>query len=207
MPPTLFIKLLATDYPVLSLSLCLSPLADRTAVPGMNEMHVDIKKHLDETLKASCQSLKYSAVQYLLGPLEGFLAKVTAFLGEAPPLVFSSVSSPMLGSDIPVYRGGGISGGGGGSHENLDDHAGASNLTGEEATIPSHLRDNLKKQQFVKVDRVHSLLTSVLQTCLEAKPQFAAMVKVSPPLSLSHLPLPCPSLSSRSMSITPSPER
>lgn len=47
----------------------------------MSELHVDIKKHMDETLKASCQSLKYSSVQFLLGPLESFLAKVTAFLG------------------------------------------------------------------------------------------------------------------------------
>jgi hypothetical protein len=55
---------------------------------GMSELHIDIKKHMDETLKASCQSLKYSAVQYLLGPLETFLAKVTAFLGLLLLLLF-----------------------------------------------------------------------------------------------------------------------
>lgn len=59
---------------------------------GMNELHLDIKKHMDETLKSSCQSLKYSSVQFLLGPLEAFLAKVTAFIGMNGEISFLKLS-------------------------------------------------------------------------------------------------------------------
>ena len=57
-------------------------------LPGMQESHVDVKKKMDDNLKSSCQALKYSAMHFLLGPLEGFLAKVSAFIG----------------TDIPLYR-------------------------------------------------------------------------------------------------------
>jgi hypothetical protein len=105
---------------------------------------------MDETLKASCQALKLSALHFLLGPLEGFLAKVTAFLG----------------GDIPVYRG-----------DAADDSSSAYN--GDEVTLPAADRDNLKKQQFVKPERIQSVLSQAISTCIEAKPQFAEMTKVT----------------------------
>ena len=55
-------------------------------LPGMYESHVDVKKKMDEHLKASCQALKYSAMHFLLGPVESFLAKVSAFIGSEIPL-------------------------------------------------------------------------------------------------------------------------
>lgn len=55
-------------------------------LPGVYESHIDIQKRMEEHLKASCQALKYSAVHFLLGPLESFLAKVSAFIGSEIPL-------------------------------------------------------------------------------------------------------------------------
>lgn len=121
----------------------------------MHESHVDVKKRMDETLKASCQALKISALHFLLGPLEGFLAKVTAFLG----------------GDIPVYRGNNEDSSGGSSE-------GGVTYTGDEVTLAPADRDNLKKQQFVKPDRIQSVLSSAISTCIEAKPHFATMAKV-----------------------------
>jgi hypothetical protein len=55
-------------------------------LPGMHEAHVDVKKKMDEHLKAACQALKYSSIHFLLGPMESFLAKVSAFIGVEIPL-------------------------------------------------------------------------------------------------------------------------
>jgi len=55
-------------------------------LPGVYESHVDVQKRMDEHLKSSCQALKYSALHFLLGPLESFLAKVSAFIGSEIPL-------------------------------------------------------------------------------------------------------------------------
>ena len=55
-------------------------------LPGMYESHIDVKKKMDEHLKTSCQALKYSAIHFLLGPLESFLAKVSAFIAAEIPL-------------------------------------------------------------------------------------------------------------------------
>ncbi len=58
----------------------------RDGLPGMYESQVDVKKKMDEHLKASCQALKLSAIHFLLGPLESFLAKVSAFINSEIPL-------------------------------------------------------------------------------------------------------------------------
>lgn len=62
-------------------------------VPGMHETEIDAKRDLDNVLKTACSSMKQSAIKTLLGPLDGFLAKVTAFIGDIPI------------SDIPERRG------------------------------------------------------------------------------------------------------
>lgn len=124
---------------------------------GMNELHIDIKKHLDESLKSSCQSLKYSTIQYILGPLESFLAKVVAFIG----------------CEIPVYRGQ--------SNQDIDDNNSDKNqqeYNGQDAFIPATLRETLKKQQFIKPERIQSLLKNVLEIYNETKPTFISLLKV-----------------------------
>eukprot|EP01041_Mallomonas_annulata_P006587 gene6587-13326_t len=56
----------------------------REGLPGLRETQVDGKRELDVVLKNACASLKTSAVRTLLGTVEAFLAKVTAFVGEIP---------------------------------------------------------------------------------------------------------------------------
>jgi hypothetical protein len=53
-------------------------------LPALSEKQLDAKKDLDAALKTSCISLKSSALKMLVGPLDGFLAKVSAFAGEIP---------------------------------------------------------------------------------------------------------------------------
>jgi conserved oligomeric Golgi complex subunit 3 len=53
-------------------------------IPGMQETEIDAKRDLDNVLKSACSSMKQNAIKGLLGPLDSFLAKVTAFVGEIP---------------------------------------------------------------------------------------------------------------------------
>ena len=73
---------------------------------GMQETEVDAKRDLDNVLKTACSNMKQSAIKMLLGPLDGFLAKVTALVGEIPvadpsdrrggPFPFSSLPFPFI---------------------------------------------------------------------------------------------------------------
>jgi uncharacterized protein YoxC len=56
----------------------------QSGVPTMKEMSHDMKKELDNSLKKACFSLKVTAVKIVLGPLDGLLAKISAFIGEIP---------------------------------------------------------------------------------------------------------------------------
>lgn len=53
-------------------------------IPGMQETEIDAKRDLDNVLKSACSNMKQNALKVLLGPLDSFLAKVTAFVGEIP---------------------------------------------------------------------------------------------------------------------------
>jgi hypothetical protein len=53
-----------------------------SGIPNLNETEVDVKKNLDTMLKTACLALKESSLKMLLGPLNSFLAKVTAFIGD-----------------------------------------------------------------------------------------------------------------------------
>ena len=53
-------------------------------IPGLQEQEIDAKRDLDNVLKQACSSLKQNAVKMLLGPLDAFMAKVTAFVGDVP---------------------------------------------------------------------------------------------------------------------------
>ena len=55
----------------------------------MHETEVDAKRDLDGVLKGACSSLKHNAIKMLLGPLDAFLAKVTAYVGEIPLPIMS----------------------------------------------------------------------------------------------------------------------
>lgn len=53
-------------------------------IPGLQEQEIDAKRDLDNVLKQACSSLKQNAIKMLLGPMDAFMAKVTAFAGEVP---------------------------------------------------------------------------------------------------------------------------
>ena len=59
----------------------------REGLPGLTDCPIDAKKQLDDTLKTSCGLYRRSATHSLIGPLETFLAKVTAFVGEIVPII------------------------------------------------------------------------------------------------------------------------
>ena len=54
-------------------------------IPGLQEQEIDAKRDLDNVLKQACSSLKQNAIKMLLGPMDGFMAKVTAFAGGEVP--------------------------------------------------------------------------------------------------------------------------
>lgn len=65
-----------------------------------------------------------------------------------------------------MYRGGG-------------DGDGRGEVTGgDEVVLSPADRENLKKQQFVKPERINSVLSSAISMCIEAKPLLAEMTKV-----------------------------
>lgn len=66
----------------------------RSGLPRMQEMQIDAKKDLDNVLKSACFSLKHSAVKVLLGNIDAFLAKVTAFVGDIPISIEGSAADP-----------------------------------------------------------------------------------------------------------------
>jgi hypothetical protein len=66
----------------------------RSGLPRMHETQIDAKKELDNVLKSACFSLKHSAVKVLLGNIDAFLAKVTAFVGEIPISTEGSAADP-----------------------------------------------------------------------------------------------------------------
>jgi uncharacterized protein YoxC len=65
----------------------------QSGVPTMKELSHDMKKELDNSLKKACFSLKVTAVKIVLGPLDGLLAKISAFIGEIPYQTTTSAST------------------------------------------------------------------------------------------------------------------
>lgn len=134
-----------------------------TGLPGMNETHVDAKKDLDGVLKQACFSLKLSALKMLLGPLDGFLAKVTAFSGEIPTEVVESGGGYLAGG-----AGGGAAGGGG----------------AKVALLSAEAVNGLKNQAFVRPERIKEMLEGVQSMLVQTAPELKGVMKVSSELLL-----------------------
>ena len=90
----------------------------KEGLPGLQEDNVDAKRELDAILKAACSSLKINAVRMLLSGLDGWIAKITACIGDIPithdntsnidksRLVASANAPPSLPADhIALLRG------------------------------------------------------------------------------------------------------
>ena len=74
-------------------------------IPGMQETEIDAKRDLDNVLKSACSNMKVSAIKLLLGQVDTFLAKVTAFVGEIPVASpMDPVDSKPNVSEMPVFQ-------------------------------------------------------------------------------------------------------
>jgi hypothetical protein len=93
----------------------------------MQEMQVDAKKELDALLKSACFSLKDAAVKSLLGAIDGFLAKVTAFIGEIP--------ISYEGSTVDASRGAGLTAAASSSSRSISSSTSATTGTTGTATV------------------------------------------------------------------------
>jgi hypothetical protein len=126
----------------------------KSGIPGMQETQMDAKKDLDLVLKQACFSLKQSALKLLLGPLDNFLAKVTAFAGEIPTEAPSG--SGAAGADSSFLAAGG-------SHV---------------ALLSTEARANLKNQAFVKPERIKEILENAQSDLGQRVPELRAIMKV-----------------------------
>ncbi|CAM9813789.1 unnamed protein product, partial [Ectocarpus fasciculatus] len=124
----------------------------QNGVPELKVRQVDVRRELDITLKEACRLLRCSAVTLMLGPLESFLAKVSAFAGI----------------DIPTDLD---------SNDN-ESEANSVGLGQSETLLPSSVRATLKGQSFMKVDRVRTMLDSVMEVAVHKTPEMREMLQL-----------------------------
>ena len=104
----------------------------KEGLPGLQEDSVDAKLEMDTVLKVSCTSFKASSTRLLLGSLDGWLAKITACIG-----------------DVPI------------AHDNSSSSNANINTTGGINMPPPLPADQvalLKKQAFLRTDRIKEIL-------------------------------------------------
>lgn len=145
----------------------------REGIPNLQELHTDAKKELDGSLKKACIAFKLSAIKMLLGPLDTFMAKVAAFLGDAPFQALGSLDD----SDIvtPTFD----SDGGNESIASSSKSAPAS-LTGNRRTplLSTEAKNMLKGQAFIRPERIKEMLEQVQSILLQKMPEMKEMMKV-----------------------------
>ena len=125
-------------------------------VPELKTKQVDVRRDLDITLKESCRLLRCSAVTLMLGPLESFLAKVTAFAGIDIP----TASSEKTDNDT----------------DNNNRGIGAGGK--DEVLLPSSVRSTLKGQSFMRVERIKAMLDSVMEVAVQKTPEMKEMLQL-----------------------------
>eukprot|EP01039_Chlorochromonas_danica_P003267 gene3267-3580_t len=125
--------------------------------PSMTEHSVDMKKELDTAIKACCVSMKASACKLLLGPLDAFLAKVVAFIGDIPVDV-QTTPKGSTADGIGEVKGDRESSGRG-SNKSI------SLLSQEAQTL-------LKGQSFARADRMKEVLEQVQNLLVQRLPDF-----------------------------------
>ena len=139
----------------------------REGLPNIVEKEILIKKDLDLDLKNACQALKDSVLKKIFAGMDSFLAKIGAFAGD-----FATAASP---SPSPSASTG-----------SLSIPPGASN-SGQLPLLSAEARDSLKKQDFMKIERVREMLGNVQETVVLTAPEFMISMKVRPsPLWLDH---------------------
>jgi hypothetical protein len=143
----------------------------KQGLPTMQELHTDAKKELDEALRKSCLAFKSSAVKMLLGPLDAFLAKVSAFLGEIP---YQTGSGNVPTANTPTNMDSPLA-------EQEDSN---SNLTssGKRALktpiLTAEQKNLLKNQSFVRPERLKECLEQVQSLLVQRMPDVKELVKL-----------------------------
>ena len=125
-------------------------LLAREGLPNIIEKDILIKKDLDLDLKNACQTLKDSVLKKIFAGMDSFLAKIGAFAGD-----FSTSSSTSTSSLLPPQQ---------------------------NAPLPLlsvEAREILKKQDFMKMERVREMLGNVQETVVLTAPEFMTSMKVT----------------------------
>lgn len=130
-------------------------LLAREGLPNIIEKEVLIKKDLDLDLKNACQALKDSVLKKIFGGMDSFLAKIGAFIGDftSPNSAASSAPSTLATT-----------------------HHTANN--GQLPLLSQEAVESLKKQDFMKMERVRDMLGVVQETVVLAAPEFKVSMKV-----------------------------
>lgn len=137
-------------------------------IPAVHDAHIDVKRKMDENLKAACVSFKNSALDYLAAQLISFIAKISAFVG---------------GGEIPVYRGNTVENAVEVDPVNTVEACDVSSYNGQIAILPADMKKALTGQAFMKPDRLKAVLTSVADNLIIAQPNLNSMIKLYVPNS------------------------
>jgi len=137
----------------------------RAGLPRMSETQLDAKKQLDVVLKAACLALKTAAVKSLLGAMDVFLAKVTAFVGDIPMLDEETAADP-TGRASGSYN------------ANAASTATVSALVHRQVLLEPALAAQIKGQSFLRPERVKEMLESVQTVLLQRVPDLNAVMKL-----------------------------
>ena len=135
-------------------------------IPELKEKQIDTRRDLDFILKQSCSNLKLSILRNLIGPIDAFITKVTAFIGEIPLAAPSSNDSSS-------------------SHSNtsMSSMTSATNSnTDLTIKLDEHIVTNLKAQAFIRPDRVLELLRGEALRVAENAPELRHTMQVQPHL-------------------------
>jgi hypothetical protein len=124
----------------------------RDGAPELRTRQVDVRRELDQTLKEACRLLRVSAVSMILGPLESFLAKVSAFAGVDIPV--SSSTKTSAASSGPGF------------------------VDSEDAAFTPAIRSTLKAQAFMKPDRIKGALDNAMEVAVEKSPELRSLMLV-----------------------------
>jgi hypothetical protein len=131
----------------------------REGLPNIIEKEILIKKDLDLDLKNACQALKDSVLKKIFAGMDSFLAKIGAFAGDfwnTPPAPAASTGT----LSIPINA----------NH--------SQSQSGQLPLLPADARESLKKQDFMKIERVREMLGNVQETVVLTAPEFMISMKV-----------------------------
>lgn len=127
--------------------------AARESLPAMKEKNIDTRRHLDTILKNTCTALKRNCMTMLQEPLEIFLAKCVAFVGE--------ISLPEVTAEVAV-----------------DDVEGAHHVNTPTPLLSEEAVKSLLVQSFVRPERLRELAKDCNASIVRGLPQFLDLMKM-----------------------------